>query len=386
MEITLRKGAFMIIGVIVFLVIVLIFLGGIGKIKTIWDQMFAENIHDENGLGTGVCPAIYSYEKDQLGALFEAAKASPNNRCLMKFHRLPDLSGYEIQLESTSYGVSIGVAKKGSSPSRECTYDTTSTEGDNIIEGIYPCLLGSVVGNSYATFKQNWFYNYPTVQEGEIYDTPVTVSENNKIEGNSGGKNDIEKDLGGYYLYKTSQAGKTFLCFIKNDDKEQNDLLRKIPTCDVASGPPYGTKERYSCTIRNDGKINNNLNNDRNDEITYYFKNGEYYCEDQIKYCDGSQRKFVDINEADTVPFSTCKGDNKPYNKQDNCCCMINHADGTPGEQGSCVRFSFPSDSQKNMVSSCSVLGPNWAQQKCPEDISYRAGYYGRTGGGGGSW
>ena len=382
MEITLRKGVFIFIGLVVFLVIILIFLGGLNKIQAIWDEMFGENVKDPSGTGAlGDCPADLSVLKNDLGLLFEEAKNNKNNRCLIKFealngNKLPDLRGYKIHLESHSNGVIVGLTKGDSSPQKSCTYPPKDGKDNYVIEGIWPCAVGQVKGEAYEIFKKNWFYNYPTIDEGEFLPSAIKFMGDGRFQAEQGGEPRTEDELDGFYFYKTQEGGKTYLCVIEDEQDEEKDLLRRIPLCDYASGPDYGTKEMYTCTINKNGRTNN----EGNDEINYYFKENEYYCDnDNIYYCDGQDGKFYEINEDEISEKKECEGDQKPYNKQDDCCCLTKNPDGSPGRPGQCIRYSFPEDYKNKMVESCSDLGPFWEQQKCPEDISYRVGYVDRN-------
>ena len=287
MEITLRKGVFIFIGLVVFLIVIFILLGGINKVGVIWDQIFGENIKDDDGTGARFeCPAEFIPVLIEVGNLFENAKSNANSRCLMPMNSIPNIGDYKIQIESASGGTIISIAKNHAT-NDECVFKPEDGENENVIEGIWPCVVGGDnAGDYWRTFKENWFYNYADVKEGEAFPgPPVIYSEGDETwmytDRDLGGMK-MGKDLGQRYVYKTTIGGKMFMCFIGENSDEEKDMLRRIPLCDQSSGPGYGSKTRYACSIKNDGTINN----ENADEIYYYFNENEYYCDnDNIYYC-----------------------------------------------------------------------------------------------------
>ncbi len=393
MEITLRKGVFIIIGVIVLLVVILVFFGGINKIQGIWDEMFGQNIHDGDGSGgRGVCPDGYNVYRDAIGRAFEAARASPNTRCLvplevdgMNGNKLPDLGAYKIQLELQPEGVVIGVAKAALTPQRNCLFMPDDTENQkysdeknsSILYGIYPCVVGEVFEKEkYTVFKENWFANdKPEIKPGEFTPTNIRFIRDGRFKADQGGEPRTEDELPKFYFYKTVLDGKAYLCVIEDEENEDNKIPSRIPECSQASGPDYRVKDtsfQCSATPGND--------------VTYFFNSGEYYCvnkdpADQIQFCDGSTGQFRAVNPSEYLKKKdgkdlSCNGDGIPPNMANSCCCLN---DGRiDGKDERCIRFDFPDD--ENTIKDCSDLNPpgggkTWELQQCPRDIGYRVMY-----------
>ncbi len=423
MELSLRKGVFFIIGFIVLIVLWLIFFGGLQKLNGIWGQIFGENIQEDDGSGPrGVCPEELKKELIVLGDIYKRAKTMKEDRCLIPYSKLPDLGDYKIRFFQTTVGTSIGVALGDAEPGIGCMYDDVDGNDRQIIEGVYSCVIGSVYEESWEIFKKNWFYNHPNILKNEIYADGVTILKDNHY-STSDKSDTIEDDLSSYFLYKTKQDGKVYVCLIHDDDNEDNDFTRHIPDCSMGeSGTPYGPKQTYACTVQVD--VDHKLDTKDKNKITYYFQSGEYYCADDgnpdhIYFCNGDKGKFEKTNPAETnsKTLDSCNGDGRPYNTFDQCCCLTQNPDGTaaptsgptpvttpvpvpvptpgptptptpvptpgptsgptpgqtPGRDEQCVRFSFPEgeDTEK----SCDAFGTNWKQQSCPRNIGFRAGY-----------